>query len=1139
MKLTDINNIYSLRAGVILFIMLILSGCLTESVALPVEHYAGNSMLSEGRWMKVRVDDDGIFFLSNADLKSMGFNDPAKVKVYGYGGRMEPEALTSSMGDDLPQVPVAYTSRGIYFFGTSHFQWKRFDADMEYTHIQNPYSEQSFYFLSDREVAATDFPLLNAAPAGGGRRVTSFTRRLVHERDLAAPSETGRVLLGEDFRTNTNQTFNFKLPHNIGTDVRVKTQFGAYTTGGSTSLIFTANGKRLPSSADDRILSVNSNQFLRLGTTVKTISDVGESLAFGIECSYSGVMFTARLDFIEVEYECALKLDSELYFYGEFNDNEVIELSGCSENTVIWDVTDPIRPMIADFALEGDKGLLRVAGYHEFIAFEPDKVTSKPSTRQLVANQDIHGLETPDMIIITPHEYKNSAERIAALHRETDGFIVHVLEPEAIYNEFSSGSADVGAFRKMLKMWYDRGLNEGKAPGYCLIIGRPTYDNKMVSAPVASAGFPRVPIWQSDTGFSENLSFSTDDYIAMLDDCEENMFEIGSAFLRIAVGRLPVTSQQEAEAMALKLENYVKKPNYGPWRNNVMLIADDQDMGEHLLQAEEVYNGLRENGNGRHFTYDRLYLDSYPLTYTGTGASYPEAKEKMLRKFNESLFIEYIGHAAATSWSHEGLLTWNDIQNVSNSNHAFLYAATCSFGQWDADNISGGEKLVLNPESGMIGMIVPSRTVYISSNGILSKATAPFVFSRDAEGKGQRFGDIYMRGKNNVGMSDSNKLRYCLIADPAMRLPSPELEVEITSICGKDVTADNEEFPVVAALDTFEVEGRVVNSEGALMSDFNGTVDLRLRDAETVVETYGNGKEGKVMIYNDRKNLLYKGRADVTGGLWKATVMMPSEISNNYSPAQLACYAFDPSSGQEANGSTERFYVYGYPLNESTDTEGPEINNLYLNNSAFTEGSVVNNRPVVYADFRDPSGINLSDSGIGHKMTICIDGTRNLDDVTDYYTPDTSDSGSGSIVYPLPELAPGAHELSLTVWDNANNVSTRSLSFNVGVTNSPGILSLTTDVNPAKTSVIFSVLTDRPMTRLSCEIEVFDLSGRRIWNTVRSASSGVESTISAGWNLTDASGSRVARGIYLYRATVTTPEGTYSTKTKKLAVAAP
>ena len=99
----------------------------------------------------------------------------------------------------------------------------------------------------------------------------------------------------------------------------------------------------------------------------------------------------------------------------------------------------------------------------------------------------------------------------------------------------------------------------------------------------------------------------------MLEDVESGRFVIGNAKINVAVGRLPVKTSAEALAMASKIEKYVKNPNYGAWRNKVMIIADDGDLGNHLAQAEAVYDNLRSSGNGKNFLYDRLYLDSYPL----------------------------------------------------------------------------------------------------------------------------------------------------------------------------------------------------------------------------------------------------------------------------------------------------------------------------------------------------------------------------------------------------------------------------------------------------------------------------------------------------------------------------------------------
>ena len=64
--------------------------------------YASKSLLSEGKWVKIRVDKTGIYKLSYADLKNMGFSDPSKVSVHGYGGWPLDEDFSKEYIDDVP-----------------------------------------------------------------------------------------------------------------------------------------------------------------------------------------------------------------------------------------------------------------------------------------------------------------------------------------------------------------------------------------------------------------------------------------------------------------------------------------------------------------------------------------------------------------------------------------------------------------------------------------------------------------------------------------------------------------------------------------------------------------------------------------------------------------------------------------------------------------------------------------------------------------------------------------------------------------------------------------------------------------------------------------------------------------------------
>ncbi len=1102
--------------------------------------YASSSALAKGNWVKVDISTPGLQTLTKQTLKNFGFNDPKSVYVYGYGGRMISEALTEDHPDDLPPVPVVRKEDGsITFYATGNIAPKAAtSSQMKYDHTISPYGDASYYFISDVEPSAKaetiDLSHSEEVPV-----YDTFFCQLVHERDLLQCATSGRDYLGEDFRANKSQNFNFDLPDNATGDARVRIRFGANATA-PTSIIVSANGERLSASSDDRIAAVTtSEKYYSLATSIKNLEGVGNSLNLGIEYSQAGVVNTARLDWIEVEYERSLSMrDSRLQFMVNPTTPSAYRISGVSEKTVVWDITKPwdIKEVKGTYSAADHSLTIDVndRGFREFIAFEPSARGTNIPGKFKVANQNIHAMATPDMVIITPDEYTPAAERIAALHRSHDGMIVHVLTPEKIYNEFSSGSPDVSAFRKMLKMWYDRSQQnpDDRQFGYCLLMGRPTYDQKLKNPETLKSPYPRTLIWQSPNALTETTSYSTDDFIAMLEDetTERNM---SVRKLLIAVGRYTVTSPYEADIVATKLESYMAEPIYGLWRNNVMVIADDGDSAQHLKQSESAIINMKSNPAGENYAYEKVYLDAFDRKQTGSGLTFPDAQQRMLMKWQKegTSLITYIGHANPKEWTHEKLLTWNDINTMSNQYLPVLYAATCSFGKWDAEDISGAEVMVSNPAGGAIAVMTPSRTVYINRNANITNSVAAQFTKRDSLGKGQRLGDILRLGKNLAAVREDNMLRYHLFGDPALRMPLAEYSVQIDSIAGQAPAQDLSDAPVLKARSSVKISGKIIDREGNLVP-FNGPIQFSLFDAETSVETHGWGENGVDTVYQERPIKLAKGSTTVEQGRWSASILMPSEISNNYTPAMISLYAYDPAIKMEATGSTEKLYVYGYDYDSAEDLEGPVIESFGVGHPT------VHSDPVAMAVFSDDSGINISDAAIGHKMTLSLDSGKVYDDVSQYYLPDPYDETKGSIAYPLLNLAPGEHELTLTVWDNANNSSSASVSFKVGLNMRPNVTELTSLYNRERDQLNLKINTDRALCTLNCRLECFDLSGNLLWSMERKAYSDNNNACSFVWDLNDANGNRLPRGIYSLRATVTSEDGLSTAHSKKIAIPA-
>ena len=194
---------------------------------------------------------------------------------------------------------------------------------------------------------------------------------------------------------------------------------------------------------------------------------------------------------------------------------------------------------------------------------------------------------------------------------------------------------------------------------------------------------------------------------------------------------------------------------------------------------------------------------------------------------------------------------------------------------------------------------------------------------------------------------------------------------------------------------------------------------------------------------------------------------------------------------------------------------------------------------MVIANISDNKGINISSAGIGHQMTLTLDGNKTYTNVSQYYTPEaSSDVVSGSITYPISNLAEGNHTLRLRVWDTSGNVAEETIEFYVQNGLTPKIYDIYSDANPATTEANFYITHNRPDAKATITISVYNLMGKLEWTTTQSGRNDMLRSFPVTWDLCDMAGRRVPRGIYIYKAEITTDGEHFATESKKLAVAA-
>ena len=1121
-----------------------------DALALPAESYATESVLSKGNWVKIKVQSSNVHSISKNDLNNWGFKDINAVKIFGYGGAPISTVLDSKQIDDLVQVPILKAGSRIIFYAQDVTTWKT-DPEMGFIQYQHPYATEAYYFITDREdIEQLSITEIEATPLTGGKEITTSTERMFHEIESSSPCESGNYLLGEDFRFTTSRDYKFTLDRYVtGTPVKILTAFAAKTTGGSGStLSFKVNGTNLEESDDDMIPAMGNGGYTLINSTktIKTVELDKNEFTYSIKYAPTGAVLIANLDYITVNYTARITDTCKFRTAVGTSSNDVISLIAQGHNgTHVWDVTNPAEPV----SLKGElndtyyRFSPKNTGYREYVAFNENITMSQPQFVEKIKNQNLHGEATPDMIIITPDEFKQQAQRIADLHLQLDSMRVLVVTPNKIFNEFSSGTPDIMAYRKLAKMFYDRGADEtGHKLGYLLLFGRGTYDNRQLTAAVKALKYPKLFTWQTDNGSDEIDSYTTDDILGMMAD--GSGANISANKMDIAVGRMPVKSVTEAKNVVDKLYTYTTKQDFGTWKNNVLMIADDMNNGVHMEQADAIIENHKRTG-GENYVYNRVYLDAFEVESTGSGRSFPEARKKMFQKLNEGvLYLNYIGHSGNVAWTHDGLLSYNDINNMYLKHFPFMLTASCEFTRFDKVNETGGETLFLNPRGGAIALISTARQVMISDNGALNKNIANYMFNYDKDGKHLRIGDIMRLGKNALG-NNSNKLKFVLVGDPALRLSYPTYGVKLESINDKPVNEDN--MPSFKARQSMTLKGYIVDENGNKATDFNGSVVPTLYDTEIEVTTHGysdqSANDGKVYTFLDRSNKLSVAKDSVRNGEFTVKIAIPSEINapsafDNYTPAMINFYA-NSNDGIEANGNNEQFYIYGYDSEIEADTIGPKIQMFVLNSESFKDGDNVNESPLIIAKIFDESGINLSNSGIGHQMTLCLDQNKTYSDVSAYYTPDfTSTGNAGSISYSLDNLSEGTHSLRLKVWDTFNNSSEQTISFNVIKGLQPEMYDVYAIGNPATTETKFYIKHNRPEAHIIVTLYVYDLMGRLVWSTQESGKSEMFTSFPIIWNLTDMAGRRVPRGIYIYKAGISTDGVKETTKAKKIAVTA-
>lgn len=1109
--------------------------------------YTTTSVLMDGDIFKFAVSETGVHkldfnFLKNELGVPVDNIDPRNISIYGNGGGMLPELTDTERQDDLYENAIFVQGENdgkfdggdfILFYAEGpdkHF----FNANTNsFNKPKNLYDEKNYYFLKIGSSDGKRIQTQNSLPSG--EYSTSEFDDFIHfEEDLEnllhnwnQGQGSGRKWFGDLFKVLTEKDYSeaFQVSDivpNAPAKIRAAMAGRIETGTGTGRFRVIANGNNFTSEAFASTPAGPTDQFASERTVSGEFTPNGD--AFNVQIEFvrgNGVNNEAWLDFIELNFRRKLNLTTAQMVFRDLSTMDfnasTFNLNNATSNTQVWDISNPLEPKIQEVNFSGSNISFSVNTQDElkeFIAFDNNGAflsAEKIEDVTQIENQNIHGILDADFVIIFPTVFKLEAERLANHRANHSNMKVELVNIDQLYNEFSSGRKDPTAIRDFAKMLYERSDNFK----YLLLFGDGSYDFRNLNGDDNDF----IPVYETHQSVHPITAFPSDDYFALLSPGEGD--DITEGALDIAVGRLPVKTLDEASQVVSKIINYDAAPtSYGDWRNRIVFVGDDEDSGRHTKDADDIADDIGQKN--KNLNIDKIYVDAFNQEASPFGVRVPAATEALNRNmFKGTLAVTYLGHGGSKGWTQERILKISDMLSWENQTKLPIFiTATCSFSGYDNPAFTtGGEHILLNPKGGAIALFTTVRAVYASANEQLTRASVDTLFFK-FDNKVPTIGEVLRISKNKVGR-ESNSRKFALLGDPSMQLALPNYNVATTTINGKDLVSAMGD--TLRALQKVVIEGEVQDDFGNLMTDFSGEVFPTIYDKKVTYKTLGQDPKSPVLDFDLQKNIIFKGRASVNQGKFKFTFVVPKDINYNFGNGKISYYASDLNMMDDAAGFYEGVIIGGTDPNALADDIGPKVD-VFMNSEDFVFGGTTGHNPTLLVKLEDDNGINIVGNSIGHDLSGVLDReTKNTYILNDFYESELDDYTKGEVRFPLSNIAEGLHEITVTVWDIANNVSEGYTEFLVVTSAEVALEHVLNYPNPFTNSTCFMFEHGRAGQELDVLVQIYTVSGRLVKTLeerIFSAGDRLSRDNCLQWDGTDDFGDPLAKGVYLYKVKV-------------------
>ncbi|WP_178989865.1 type IX secretion system sortase PorU [Winogradskyella schleiferi] len=1111
-----------------------------------------SSVLSTGQWYRFYIEESGVYQLSKSFLGSLGINtnavDPRTIKIYGNGGRMLPLENSANYPFDVVENAVKFVGEEdgsfdnndyILFYGEGP---KTYNEESE-TNI-NLYTDKTYYYVNISSGIGKRIQPMPTINAAADIQINTFQDYQFYEVDEYNLAKLGRKWFGDDFDVENQRTYEFDFPNLVTTvPVDFKIVVGSISESPGSTMGITINGNQVSTL---NLGTINPGSVLATERTYPGQQNItSDEITVTLDYSNGGnPSANAFLDYINIYATRNLIFDGGQLVFKNTDVNTTpgiaeYNIANTSSVSEIWDITDRfnIRSTIntanantIDFkAQSGEERIYLAFSNSSFL--QPIK-----DARSSVANQDLKGtifnnaqgqFEDIDYIILSPSQLLSQAERLAQVNRDQYNLVVKVVDLESIYTEFSTGSQDIAALRNFIKYVYDNASVPSKRLKYLCLFGDGSYDYKNRLRNNTNL----VPSWYSKSSFSLSSSFVSDDFYAMLDANEGGM--TNGDRMDVAVGRILAEDAQRASEMVDKIKSYYQPEAYGSWRNNIVLVSDDvDDANESALQETTDNLGTTLDVEKTFLNVAKIHSDAYEQESSAAGNRYPKVNKAIKDAIEVgALVVNYFGHGGEDGLAQERIFDKFDSQEVNNiCKYNLFVTVTCEYTKFDDPNRdTAGEFTFWNKNGGSIGLITTTRQIQLGVGRNFNNALDDYLFNFGSNENTAISEALRLTKADNSVAGSLQKRLVFFIGDPAMKLAFAKPNIRLTKVNDVQIT---QPIDTLKALSYTKMAGEVVDTNGNLLSNYNGTLTATVFDKRIDRQTLGNdgatntSGDAIIMDFTTLGEVIFKGQASVVDGLFEFDFVVPRDIGIPIGTGKVSFYAQTENPLSDQAGANFDIKVGGINEDAPADNTGPIIN-LFMNDENFVSGGITNESPTFLAKLQDENGINTA-SGIGHDITAILDGDEtNPVVLNSYYQANVDDYTNGVVSYPFRDLEPGLHTLTLKAWDVYNNSSTAEIQFMVFDEDEELVINNVLNYpNPFVnyTEFWFNHNSSEP---LDISVQIFTVSGKLV-RTINGQTGADElctngsSSLSRSiiWDGRDDFGDKIGKGVYVYKLKV-------------------